>query len=127
MGDEAGKRFAFGDRRHTARDADAGTDARGLPGDFSYGGGTGAYGGHGYGGFGHNLAAEDGEPIRRRIYSALRRDPRVPEAGIDVAVDERRVTLTGVVPSESAKRAVAELVRSIPGVSDVIDRIQVMA
>lgn len=123
MGNKDSRGFGFGDRRQADRDEKAGTDARGVPSEFRTG--TGAYGGHGYGGLGHNVDALNGEDFLRHIQDALRRDPRVPEDRIHVIVDAGRVTLSGYVGSESARAAAAESVGVLPGVRDVINDIRV--
>ncbi|MFL6649592.1 MAG: BON domain-containing protein [Sulfurifustaceae bacterium] len=125
MGDKDSRRFGFGDRRHVERGENASTDARGPPSEFRSG--TGAHGGHGYGGLGRNVDTSEVEQFLGRIHRALHRDPRIPEEGIHVAVEAGRVTLTGSVRSDGAKRAATEAVQALPGVREVINDIQIIA
>lgn len=119
MGDKDSTSFRFGDRRHADRGETKGT-ARPVPSQVRPGN-------RDCGGIEHDVDAPDEEQFAERVRAALRRDPRIPEEGIHVAVEAGRVTLTGSVTSASAKRAAAEVVEALPGVRGVIDQMQVRA
>jgi osmotically-inducible protein OsmY len=49
------------------------------------------------------------------------------DAAVDADVQDGVVTLTGEVPNESVREEAAELARSVPGVADVQNRLQIPA
>ncbi len=65
--------------------------------------------------------------IESEIESRITRDARIDAERIDAAVDRGRVTLTGSVSRPSVRQTVLERVWSVPGVSDVEDRLVVEA
>lgn len=112
---------------------------RGPGGYYGPGWHGGPYHGPGYlmdyGFFGHpgytydreamlNLTDDD---IRSRVYGALDDDPFVPEtADIRVTVQDRIVTLEGVVRSKNTKRAAGDIAWSAPAVRDVNNNIRIV-
>lgn len=75
---------------------------------------------------GSKYAVRSNEQIRDAVHDALRRDPRVKEFEVDVAVQNGRVTLRGSVDNLSARRAAADDARNTVGVSMVENRLRVV-
>jgi osmotically-inducible protein OsmY len=63
--------------------------------------------------------------LKDAVLQALRRDPRVNEAEIGVAVEHRVVTLTGRVDSDAERAAAQEAAHQTAGVLDVANEIHV--
>ena len=65
--------------------------------------------------------------LYRHIEGALAHDPRIEwsKSGLEVAVADGFVTLSGTVPSVAAKRLAARLSGGVPGVRGVTDRTRV--
>lgn len=59
------------------------------------------------------------------IQNKLLHDDRFKQAVITVGVDNGRVTLTGVVPDQSTRKAALELSAGQPGVVDVVSKLTV--
>ncbi len=68
---------------------------------------------------GKGPAQRTDEQIKSAIEDILTDDPLLDASGIQVSVQQGIVTLTGAVPSRSAKRRAEELTDAIRGVRDV--------
>lgn len=66
------------------------------------------------------------ERIREDVSDRLTSDPRLDASGIDVRVgDNNEVILSGIAPDRASKRRAYNLAESIPGVSNVENRIRI--
>jgi hypothetical protein len=65
------------------------------------------------------------ERIREEVNERLMDDPVVDASEIEVAVQNREVTLTGTVRSRNEKRRAEDLAESLPGVSHVQNNLRV--
>lgn len=63
--------------------------------------------------------------VRERISQAYRRNAEIDSAGIKIAVDGGKVTLSGTVRAWSERRAAENAVWAIPSVTEVIDNLKV--
>ena len=48
-----------------------------------------------------------------QVHEALVHDPRTAEAGVEVKVSDRRVFLTGTVPTEERRAAIADVAAGV--------------
>lgn len=64
--------------------------------------------------------------IHEQVLRALHRHAELDASGIEVAVEDGRVTLSGTVPGFSQRRIAETAAWSARGVSDVIDRMRVV-
>lgn len=66
------------------------------------------------------------DKIRRQLFAALEREPRinVHQDEIDIAINEGVATLSGEVADIAAKRLTLELAARLPGVSGIVDRLR---
>ncbi|MFZ5775408.1 MAG: BON domain-containing protein [Thermodesulfobacteriota bacterium] len=67
----------------------------------------------------------DDEVIGAKVKAKLMEAPGIRSLNIDVDVYSARVALTGTVPDKASKKKVLRLVRSVAGVKDVVDNLQV--
>lgn len=67
----------------------------------------------------------DDSALTARIKSELIKDPQVKASEIDVHTDEGRVTLNGVVDSETMLKRAELIARGTPGVKSVTSTLQV--
>lgn len=65
--------------------------------------------------------------VRQRIENALRRDAELEAKGINVKVDERKVTLDGKVRTWAERDAAERAAWAAPGVNSVVDHISIGA
>ena len=63
--------------------------------------------------------------LKEAVMAALRFEPDVATAPINVTVDDDVVTLTGHVPTYAQKHAAETVVRAVRGVQSVVDEIEV--
>jgi osmotically-inducible protein OsmY len=64
--------------------------------------------------------------VQGRVYGRMRWDKAFADEPIDVSVETKDiVTLTGRVPSETARQQAIDLTRNTVGVREVIDRLRV--
>jgi osmotically-inducible protein OsmY len=71
-----------------------------------------------------NMVASD-EDIKKIIVAELTHEEQIDVAKISVAVQNGKVTLTGEVPSASAQSSANWITTAIPGVTDVINHLEV--
>ncbi len=64
--------------------------------------------------------------IREQVLRALHRHAELDASAIEVAIEDGRVTLSGDVPSFTQRRIAENAAWSARGVSDVVDRMQVV-
>lgn len=62
--------------------------------------------------------------IAETLMSELIHSPRVDTGKVQLSVDGRVVTFWGTVPSAAQRQALAEIARSLPGVSRVVNRVK---
>jgi len=65
--------------------------------------------------------------LEAHIRAALRGDVATQDARVTVEGGSGRVTIKGIVVSQMEREAVARVVRTVPGVSEVYDQLKVMA
>ena len=65
------------------------------------------------------------EQIKKDVVGQLYCDGRVNAADISVTVNNGIVEISGAVPSRSARTAAVEAARYTPGVTNIIDNIEV--
>lgn len=65
------------------------------------------------------------EQIWEDVHDQLMQHPDIDATEIEVAVDEGEVTLSGRVDSREAKWLAEEVVRAIPGVVDVRNKLKI--
>ena len=63
--------------------------------------------------------------LQQRIQHVLDTDKRICDFSIDALVSGPLVTLTGMVRKPDQKRLVEQIVRQIPGVTSIVNDIQV--
>ena len=64
-------------------------------------------------------------PLKTAVLAALRFEPGVATAPIEVFVEDDVVTLTGHAPTYAQKQAAESVVRAVRGVQSVVDEIEV--
>src|SRR5512146_833557 len=67
------------------------------------------------------------EALALDIYRRFYYDKRVTSATTDVTVNNGVATLTGSVPTLEARQAAEAIARSVPGVTRIIDQLEVIA
>lgn len=65
------------------------------------------------------------ERIKEDVCQCLTDDEHIDASNIEVAVNDREVTLTGTVSSRMQKRHAEDIIERLPGVSDVINSLRV--
>lgn len=91
--------------------------------DLVYGGrSTGQFSGRGPRGY-----RRSDERIKEDVCQCLTDDHHIDASDIEVAVNDREVTLTGTVTSRMQKRHAEDLIERLPGVRDVINSIRVVS
>ena len=71
------------------------------------------------------MAETSDEEIREQATERLLNDPRTRDVTVEVEPVAGNVSLRGVVGSEAVKQAAAEIVRSVPGVTLVINELMI--
>lgn len=69
--------------------------------------------------------ARDGTLLRTHVQGALATDPEVPADDVDFEVEGDRVILSGEVETPRERDAALRAVRAVPGVSSVVDEMEV--
>ncbi|HEU4589087.1 MAG TPA: BON domain-containing protein [Gemmatimonadales bacterium] len=65
------------------------------------------------------------EQIWEDVHDQLMENPDIDATEVEVSVDDGEVTLTGRVDSREAKWLAEEIVRAIPGVADVRNKLKI--
>ena len=63
--------------------------------------------------------------IYDRVIRKLVNDPDLKTNSLDVTVNERVVTVTGVVANEKLRRRVEKVIRDVKGVKEVVNRVTI--
>ncbi|GJG87744.1 hypothetical protein tb265_29250 [Gemmatimonadetes bacterium T265] len=86
----------------------------------------GAAAARGGAGRGPGAQDDDGEALEERVLEAFRNDPVLSERAVDIgAVGRGIIELTGFVQAESEAHGAVVLTRGVPGVTTVVNRLEV--
>ena len=69
--------------------------------------------------------ANSDDMIYDRVIRKLVNDPDLKTNSLDVTVNERVVTVTGVVANEKLRRRVEKVIKDVKGVKEVVNRVTI--
>jgi osmotically-inducible protein OsmY len=64
--------------------------------------------------------------LKHKIQEALMQDPRTKEYGVEVVDNNGVIILRGAIPSHEARDKVEMVVKEVPGISSVINELDVV-